>query len=129
MKKIITLILMALGIGVQTGNAQDLKFKSISPDQFEVLLTKGEVFLLDVRTAEEYTEGHLKGAHNLDVKKADFEQKAVATLPKDKTLAIYCRSGARSTTAAGLLVKNGFTVIEMATGVNGWKAAGKPTEK
>lgn len=129
MKKFITLILIALGFGVQTGNAQGLKFKSISPDQFEGILGDGNIYLLDVRTAEEYAEGHLKGAHNLDVKKDDFEEKAVATLPKDKTLAIYCRSGARSTLAAGILVKNGFTVIEMAKGINGWKAAGKPTEQ
>ena len=41
-------------------------------------------------------------------------------------IAVYCRSGHRSKVAAGILAKNGYRVMELESGFNGWKAAGKP---
>jgi rhodanese-related sulfurtransferase len=46
-------------------------------------------------------------------------------LPKDKSVALYCRSGNRSKRAAKILAENGYDVVELATGYNGWVAAGK----
>lgn len=80
---------------------------------------------LDVRTSAEFAEGHIENTINIDVLKSDFEEKATAVLPKDKTIAVNCRSGKRSKTAAGILVKNGYKVIELAEGYTGWTNAGK----
>lgn len=66
---------------------------------------------------------------NIDVLKDDFESRAVAALPKDKTIAVNCRSGKRSKNAARILVKNGFMVIELDSGYNGWVSQGMPITK
>ena len=50
-------------------------------------------------------------------------------MPKQKTVCLYCRSGNRSKRAAAILSKNGYNVIELSTGFNGWKNAGKPIKK
>ena len=84
---------------------------------------------LDVRTAEEYADGHIENTLNIDVLKDDFQEKALITLPKDKTIAVNCRSGKRSKNAAKILVKNGYKVIELDEGYNGWVSKGMPVTK
>ena len=101
-------------------------YKSVEADEFEKVIADTSVVRLDVRKPIEYNEGHISGAINIDVLGSDFEQKACATLPKDKTIALYCRSGHRSKIAAGILAKHGYTVIELNTGYLGWTGAGKP---
>lgn len=66
-----------------------------------------ELLLLDVRTKEEYEEGHLPGARNMDFLSEDFLLQ-VEQLPKDQAIYIYCRSGNRSAKAADLMRKAGF---------------------
>lgn len=106
--------------------AQDKGFVSLSVDKYEKAISDtANVIRLDVRTEEEFKEGHIANAINIDVLKSDFESKATATLPKSKTIAINCRSGKRSKNAAKILVKNGYKVIELDSGYNGWVAAGK----
>ena len=97
-----------------------LPFKSVEVAEFAELIADTTVFRLDVRTPEEYADGHIEGAINIDVKQPDFEEKALATLPKDKTLAVYCRSGNRSKKACTILTNNGYKVVELATGWLGW---------
>ena len=80
-----------------------------------------ETYYIDVRTAEEYAGDHIDNAINIDVLNDSFESKAVSTLPKDKTIALYCRSGRRSKNAAKILSANGYTVVELNSGYNGWK--------
>ena len=84
---------------------------------------------LDVRTAEEYADGHIENTLNIDVLKDDFQEKALITLPKDKTIAVNCRSGKRSKNAAKILVKNGYKAIELDEGYNGWVSKGMPVTK
>lgn len=110
-------------------HAQNNGFQSLSVEDFEKAIADTSVVRLDVRSADEFAEGHIKGSLNLDVLKSDFEEKAVATLPKEKTIAVNCRSGRRSKNAASILVKNGFKVIELDSGYNGWVSAGKPVTK
>lgn len=104
-------------------------FKSVSADEFEKCIADTSVVRLDVRTAEEYSEGHIAGTKNIDVLKPDFEKKSLETLPKDKTIALYCRSGRRSKEAARILSKNGYKIVELDTGYMGWTEAGKPVTK
>lgn len=112
-----------LGCSAQTQNSASLdgqEFKSLSVQEFEKAIADTAVFRLDVRTAEEYEAGHIENAVNIDVLKDDFESNALKLLPKDRTIALYCRSGKRSKKAAEILVKKGFKVIELSTGFNGW---------
>lgn len=66
--------------------------------------------VIDVRTAEEFAEGHVKGARNLDLRNGDF-QATLAELDKDQSYSVYCRSGNRSATAVELMRNAGFTNV------------------
>ena len=110
-------------------SAQTEGFNSLSVEEYAKAIEDTTIVRLDVRTAEEYADGHIAKALNIDVLKSDFEQKAVATLPKDRIIAINCRSGKRSKNAARILVKNGYEVIELDSGFNGWTSKGMPVTK
>ena len=110
-------------------NAQTNDFKSLSVEEYAKAIEDTMVVRLDVRTPEEYAEGHIEKSLNIDVLNSDFESKALATLPKDKTIAVNCRSGKRSKNAARILVKNGYKVIELDSGYNGWIGEDKPVVK
>lgn len=96
-------------------------FKSVAVQEFaNIIADTTTVMLVDVRTAEEYGSGHIENALNIDVKQDDFEKNAINMLPKDKTIAVYCRSGRRSKKAAEILYQNGYNVIELDSGYTGW---------
>lgn len=65
--------------------------------------------LIDVRTPQEFVEGHLKGAVNIPVDV--LESKLLEVGPKDKPVVVYCRSGKRSARAKGILTKAGFSKV------------------
>ena len=109
--------------------AQQQKFESLDTEAFEQVISDTSIVRLDVRSIDEYSSGHIANAVNIDVMKSDFEERATSILPKDKTIAVYCRSGSRSKKAAGILVENGYKVIELNTGITGWIDAGKETVK
>ena len=96
-------------------------FRSVDADSFAQLIEDTTVVRLDVRTTNEYAQGHIPGALLIDVTQADFIQKAEKLLPKDKTIALYCRSGRRSKNAALQLAQHGYQVVELNTGFNSWK--------
>ena len=95
--------------------------------EFEAAAAKPEVAVIDVRTPEEYAEGHLPWASNVDWKSPDFLQQVEAAYPKQAPLAVYCRSGRRSAEAAEVLTNAGYTVSNLQGGYLAWTAAGKPT--
>ena len=123
MKRIILCLMAALGL--TTGCCQQ-NFENTDPQGFEALIADTTVVILDVRTAEEYKDGHIANALNIDVKQDDFVKKAIAKLPKDKTIAVYCRSGRRSANAAEQLAKKGYKCINLYGGILAWIEAGKP---
>lgn len=122
MKKL--LFLSAMLCSLLGCNAQTEGFTSLSVEDYAKAIEDTAVVRLDVRTAEEFAEGHIANTLNIDVLKEDFESKAVAVLPKNKTIAVNCRSGRRSKNTAKILVKNGYTVIELDAGYNDWVAKG-----
>lgn len=113
----------------QSKEAQPEDFKSLTVEEYSKAIEDTTIIRLDVRTAEEYADGHIANTLNIDVLKDDFEEKAKATLPKDKVIAINCRSGKRSKNAARILVKDGFKVIELDAGYNDWVSKGMPVTK
>ncbi len=85
--------------------------------------------VLDIRTPEEYAEGHIEGATMIDYKAADFESK-VAELDRDQTYLVHCRSGGRSTSSLPVFEKLGFKhIIHLDGGFSDWQSAGQPVAK
>ena len=104
-------------------------YRSLSVDAFARVVERDDVVLVDVRTPEEYSAGHLRGVDcNLNVRSATFF-KDYQSLPKDKLIAVYCKGGGRSKQVAGVLAGNGYKVVELSVGYDGWVKAGGETEK
>ena len=126
MKKIITCLLATLGIASACG--QD-NFENTDVQGFSELVADSSVVVVDVRTVAEFTEGHIERAILIDQGQSDFVEKAKATLPIDKKIAIYCRSGRRSANAAGKLADIGYKCVNLKGGIVAWKDAGMPVTK
>ena len=100
MNKTMAFLLALLGLG---STACTHSYQKASVKAFAEYIQQPDVQLVDVRTAEEYAEGHIEGAHLIDVEKADFVAKARSVLDPSKPVAVYCKSGRRSARAAELL--------------------------
>ena len=123
MKKIFACLLATCGLSTACGQAN---YENADVKGFAELINDPYVVVLDVRTAEEFNEGHLEGAMNIDQAKSDFIKKAKESLTTDKTIAVYCRSGRRSASAAGRLAAEGYKVVNMKGGILAWKEAQMP---
>ena len=85
-----------------------------------------QLTVLDVRTPEEFSEGHLEDATMIDFYEPDFPDQ-IAQLDPDAEYLVYCRSGNRSGQTIELMAELGFTnVTEVAGGIQAWTAAGHP---
>ena len=98
MKKLLTCLLATLGL---TTACAKQNFENADVQEFAELIADTNVVVLDVRSAAEFAEGHIQRAILIDQGQSDFVEKAKATLPTDKKIAVYCRSGRRSANAAG----------------------------
>ena len=128
MKRVILTFVMGLSFFTLFGQTNN--FKSVGVDEFEKLISDSDVIVLDVRTEAEHAEGFIAGTHyNIDVLDNSFIDVATETLPKDKIIALYCRSGNRSKSAARILTESGYQVVELGTGFRGWQTAGKRVAK
>lgn len=99
-------------------------WKRLDADDFRKVIDDTLYTLLDVRHADEFATAHIAGAVNIDVQTENFVSVAQRTLPPTRPVAVYCRSGRRSQAASRLLAANGYTVVELATGIQGWQDAG-----
>ena len=95
-------VLALTALGKNKEDANDVKAKDVEN------LLKNKEFLLDVREEYEYQEGHIKGAVNLPLREI-LEKKD--TLPKNKDIYVYCRSGHRSADAVNFLKSLGFEKV------------------
>ncbi len=83
-----------------------------------------EAILVDVRTPEEFAEGNITGAQNIDFNAPDFEQK-ISALDKNKTYFVYCKAGTRSAKAVSKMSALGFTSLYcLDGGYMAWKEKG-----
>ena len=104
-------------------------FVSLSADDFEKIIAHSNIHLVDVRSNDEYIAGHIKGSLNIDLKGGIFVESANKLLPKEDTIAVYCRSGRRSKEAAKILAEEGFKVVELNGGFNEWTESQHEIEK
>lgn len=105
------------------------QLQTVTPSEFKSGIEKGNVQILDVRSAEEYAEGHIANSINIDVQEPDFQAVATETLKKNKKVYVYCRSGRRSLFAGEMLAKDGYNVVDLEGGILGWEKAGLPVVK
>ena len=102
-------------------------YSDLKTDAFAKMLSEdATVQLVDVRTPEEYAEGHLAGAIDIDWKADGFLEKAQSLLDTSRPVLVYCRSGKRSASAAAELGKAGFQTYNLLGGYLGWTEAGLP---
>lgn len=96
----------------------------VTPDQAAALATDPSVTVLDVRTPEEYAEGHLEGAVLVDFSAPTFADE-IAGLDASQLYLVYCRSGNRSGQAVAVMQQAGLPALwDMDGGVSSWTAAG-----
>ena len=96
------------------------KYEKITAEQAkEIMDTESNYIILDVRSLEEYNEGHIKNAVLLPVDNIMTEAGPVIG-EKDKTVLVYCRSGNRSKMASGRLAELGYTNIKDFGGIVDW---------
>lgn len=130
LKMVVFATLVALAGCQGSSNAQSGTVKETIPvDQFEKKLAETpNAQLIDVRTADEFSEGHLKNAVNMNVNREDYKQQ-FGTLDKNRPVFVYCLSGGRSSNAAKIMQQMGFKEIyNMDGGILKWDKAGKYIE-
>ena len=106
MKKIFALIAVAL--------IATFALSACSPAHINV---GKNTIVIDVRTPNEYSQGHLDGAVNIDIENANFGT-ILSQLPTDGEYVVYCRSGNRSAKAVEIMKASGFTNVTDAHGIN-----------
>ncbi len=107
------------------GNGQNKSaVNTVGVNEFAVIMRQNDVRLIDVRTPNEYAEGHIFGAENIDVKDSLFAERIKGI---GGEVAVYCRGGRRSLKAAEQLAANGCTVYNLDGGILAWQKAGRPT--
>lgn len=110
MKKIvIAMTFFSTLFGAQAQNTDQIKI--LNPHEFKQAITRHTVQLVDVRTAREFTAGHIANAVNIDLHQKQRFLERFAKMDKNKPIYLYCRSGARSQQAARMLVGMGFGKI------------------
>jgi rhodanese-related sulfurtransferase len=126
MKKIFSLLLTLL----ITSSVFAQQKEVLNVENFKKKIKKGEVVILDVRTPEEYADGYIKNAVNIDWKNPEGFQAKAAQLQKTKPVYVYCHSGVRSQMATDWFRLNGFTnVVGLDGGMEAWQKAGKRVSK
>ena len=127
MKQLFTTLLAMLGL-CSACQSQDIP--TLEPQAYEeALRSDTDALLIDVRQPEEYAEGHLSGAQQLNVLDEATFQTGIAALDKSKHYYIYCRRGRRSHNAATQMKAIGLQVTDLKGGITAWQAAGKPVVK
>lgn len=122
----VTAVLVAMAIFMATA-VFAAGFRNLAARDVKALLAKGNVFLLDVRTPDEYRQAHLKGAVLIPVNEIERRLREV---PKNRPVVVYCAVGSRSGIVAGYLAGKGFSeVYNMSDGIVGWYRNGFSIER
>jgi rhodanese-related sulfurtransferase len=105
--------------------------KNITPEEANNMLMFSSyfIYIIDVRTPEEYNGGHIENTVNVNYNSGNFSDE-ISRFDKDRTYLIYCRTGARSAGARDIMKELGFQKIyNMDGGITDWIAKGLPLVK
>ncbi len=93
---------------------------NIEAAEMKKMITKPKHKVIDVRTAGEFSSGHIKGAININVQNMSFK-KRIKELNPEQTYLVYCRSGKRSSFACRIMANNGIeNVLNLRGGIMNW---------
>ena len=101
-------------------------YKTISVSEARALMqSTPDLLIVDVRTPQEYAQGHLNGAINIPLSDLPLR---ISGLDPNRTILVYCQTGVRSAEASSFLVSSGFTrVYNLEGGITAWINSGYPT--
>ena len=113
-------VMMLTARGQGKENEQEAVSVNITAEEAKQIMDSREGYIiLDVRTREEYDQGHIPGA--VVIPNTEIETRAEEELPdKEQLILVYCRSGRRSKLAAEILVELGYTNIREFGGIVDW---------
>lgn len=121
MKKIIAVITSLLLAGCSTSA---IGATGMNVSEFSNKIKEPGIVILDVRTPGEFAEGYIEGAQNIDFQSGNFENE-IASLDKNATYAVYCRSGNRSGQAVKIMQEAGFqNLYNLEGGIIDWANQG-----
>jgi len=101
---------------------------TIAPKDAHKIINENTISVLDVRTEEEYKNGHIAGSMNIDIQSPNFEEK-INSLNKDAQYVVYCMSGGRSSRAVSLMEQSGFSQVKnLEGGITAWGKEGLEIE-
>lgn len=101
---------------------------NILPEPAQKIIQSGGATIIDVRTPEEFNDGHIPGARNINIADSTFSEK-IHSLDPDGAYVVNCKSGIRSAKATALMNELGFkNVINLEGGFMAWENAGLPVE-
>ncbi len=124
----VLMILFSLVLSCSS-KAEQQEYQNIDVNEAAELIRTKPVLILDVRTPEEYREGHIKGSILIPVQDLEKEYTKISDHIHNPVL-IYCRSGNRSVTASNILVSKGFkNLYHMKGGIKDWVKHRMPLEK
>lgn len=109
MKKKIIVILMIITLSMTLVGCESTNKEPDNTQTLEEILEENNYTIVDVRTLEEYQEGHVKGAINIPYDEIDEN----VELSKEKTILVYCRSGKRSSIAYDRLTSLGYEAYDL----------------
>lgn len=97
-----------------------ISYEEISQEEAKKLMDMENCVILDVRSSEEFSEGHIENAINIDYEEIKENAEGILT-DKNALILVYCRSGRRSKIAAQSLVELGYTNVKEFGGINTWQ--------
>jgi len=125
MKKLIAITLASV-LGLTACGSSGGAVTNLDAQSFSQKISESGVTIVDVRSAGEFSAGHIEGAINVDVEGMQFDAD-IAKLDKTKVYAVYCHSGRRSVIASNKMADAGFTsIFNLSGGILEWTSAGLP---
>lgn len=119
MKYIIILVIGLIAISCKAQSEKSIILADVTTFKKEIT-NKNNIQLIDVRTPNEYNQGHIKGAVLIDFFSEDFKIN-LSDLDKKRTVYVYCKSGGRSGKTAKILADMGFTkIVDLEGGYLAW---------
>lgn len=132
MRTLVAVVVAMLALSLSAGSARADEAKSVPRVSQDELLERQarkdpQLFVLDVRTPQEFAAGHVPGAVNVPY---DQVGARLAEIPRDKDVVIYCRTGRRTGLAAEVLGANGYERLSHLDGdMTAWLERNRPVKK
>ncbi|PWK18241.1 rhodanese-like domain-containing protein [Xanthomarina spongicola] len=123
---VFSLLLLVTFLGCKKTESDNIKI--VTAEEMQTILLTENVQFIDVRTPEEYAEGYIEGAQNIDFYSDTFDED-ILRLDKTKPVVLYCKSGGRSASCAKKLIEAGFVkVYDLEGGITQWMHNGLGVE-